>query len=311
MREKNRKSLSLSFLLGILCLFLGGTPAAWADYISQEKALALAKSQKLRLPKPEKDGRYQTFNKRGAATPETNTILDDFITDVAHDKKRVLQLEGAFGHVTLRAIEAGVHDFIVTDSDPRHLAVIARRLSTILLDNQKALKLFHGTFPRDFKSFDSNTFDTILLNRVIHFMTPQETTTTLKEVFRLLKPGGKVFIVAITPYVKRFETFIPLYKKRLLLKYDHPGYVKNLRYFANPEVTTPEQMTQMHDKPFMFFDAQSLHRTLSESGFIIEKALEFPLGFTSDTWELDGREFVGAIAKKPKRRHSFPTLRDK
>ncbi len=271
-----------------------------------ETALALARKEKLELPPPQKDGSYQSLNKRGSAIAQLNIITEEFTEYASKGEKRVLQLDATFGHITLKALKRGIHDFVATDSDKRHLAIIAKRLKEKpCLKENKSLKLFHGSFPDSFKDFEDNSFDAVLLNRVIHFFTPTQTTHTLKEVFRILKPGGRVFIVAITPYVKRFETFIPLYKQRLLLNQRYPGYVRNLKFFANPEVTSPKQMAQMHDKPFMFFDAQLMHRVLSESGLIVEKAIEFPLTFKSSIWGLDGRELVGAIAKKPLRRHSF------
>ncbi len=295
-----------SFLFLCLGCFLGTLPPLKAEYVSMEAALALAKKDKLELPQPQKDGSYQSFNKRGSAIAKLNIITKEFIEYASAGEKRVLQLDATFGHITLKALKRGIRDFVATDTDMRHLAIIAKRFNeNPRFKGNKSLKLFHGPFPESFKDFEDNSFDAVLLNRVIHFFTPTETTHTLKEVFRILKPGGRVFIIAVTPYVKRFETFIPLYKQRLLLNRRYPGYVKNLKYFANPEVTTPKQMAQMHDKPFMFFDAQLMHRVLSESGLIVEKAVEFPLTFKSSIWSLDGRELVGAIAKKPLQRTSF------
>jgi ubiquinone/menaquinone biosynthesis C-methylase UbiE len=292
-------------------LLLGTLSPLKAEFISMETALALAKKEKLDLPAPQKDGSYQTLNKRGSAISDLNSITKEFMEYASEGKKRVIQLDATFGLITLKALKRGIHDFIATDTDMRHLAIIAKRfMEKPYLTDNKSLKLFHGSFPDSFKEFEDNSFDAVLLNRVIHFFTPTETTHTLKEVFRILKPGGRVFIVAITPYVKRFETFIPLYKQRLLLNRRYPGYVPNLKYFANPEVTTPKQMAQMHDKPFMFFDAQLMHRALSESGLIVEKAIEFPLTFKSSIWSLDGRELVGATARKPLQRTSFSPFMD-
>ena len=121
----------------------------------------------------------------------------------------------------------------------------------------------------------------------------------MKELMRVLKPGGRFYVIAITPYVKRYQSFIPLYKQRLLLKHRYPGHLKNLRAFANPEVTTPSQMNRIEDGSFLFFDAQFMYRIISENGFILQKCHEFSLNHTSDTWQLDGRELVGAIAQKP------------
>ncbi len=279
----------------------------WADYTAFETLLKKAKKENLALPKPQFDGRYQTLNKKGAALPVTNIITDEFIAYASQDNKHILHVDAQFGHIALDVLKSNVAEYVATDSDKRHLAVIAKRANKLIpTKNLKALKLFHGSFPNSFKEFADNSFDVILLDRVLHFYTPDQVTKAIKETLRILKPGGKVFIVAITPYVRRFESFIPQYKQRLLLKHRYPGHVKNLKYFANPEVTTPEQLNQMHDKSFMFFDAQFMHFFLSKTGFVVDKAFEFALGFKSITWALDGRELVGAVARKPLARPSFP-----
>ncbi len=278
-----------------------------ADYISLEKLLEKAKKENLSLPKPQKDGRFQTLNKRGAALPVANKFIDAFIKYASEGEKNVLQIETTFGHIMLDALQNKVSSYVATDSDERHLAIIAKRANALLSkENLNSLKLFHGEFPADFSKFKSNTFDAILFNRVLHFYSPAQATRALKEAFRVLKPTGKVFIISITPYVNRFKSFIPQYKQRLLLKHQYPGHVKNLKHFINPEVTTPKQLRQLYNKSFMFFDAQFMHSFLSEMGFIVEKSIEFPLGFKSSIWELDGRELVGAIAHKPLYHPNFP-----
>ena len=47
-------------------------------------------------------------------------------------------------------------------------------------------------------------------------------------MYRALLPGGRVYVVAITPYVKRYKSFIPEYHKRLKQGMEYPGYVTSL-----------------------------------------------------------------------------------
>lgn len=300
-----RKYFSLYFMTFVLA-FSALTPLK-SDYIPLDIFLKKAEKEKLTLPKPQQDGSYQSLNKRGSAFPISNNIIDDFIAYALQGEKRILHIDALFGHITLDALQNKITEYVATDSNEKHLALLAKRAKQLIpKENLKNLKLFHGAFPDSFRHFKDNSFDAILLNRVMHFYSPDQATHALNEALRVLKPGGKIFIVAITPYVKRFESFIPQYKQRLILKHQYPGHVKYLKYFANPEVTTPEQLTQMHDTHFMFFDAQFMHSILSDSGFIVEKSMEFPIDFTSSIWKLNGHELVGAIAKKPLDRSLFP-----
>ena len=273
---------------------------AQGQFLSENVLTKRAQEHKLKLPKPEKDGRYQTLNKRGAAIPKSNSFIDQFAKDIAKGQKKVLQIDATFGHQTEKSVSEDQLEYIVTDSSVDHLAIMASRLRHLVSEKSyKNLRFFLGSFPKDYAQFKENTFDAVLLNRVIHFYSPQQMTTTLKEVFRILKPGGKVYIIAVTPYVRRFESFIPLYKQRVLLKHSYPGHLKNLKIFANPEVTTPKQMSNLFQGEFMFYDAEVLYKSLTRNHFVVLRCNEFPITINSPTWKLDGRELVGAIAKKP------------
>ncbi len=280
---------------------------AIADYVDIETLMKYARDNKLKTPKPDKDGRYQTLNKRGTTTPYSNYFIDEFARYAQHGKKRVLQIDATFGHHTINALEKPISEFITTDTCISHLAITAMRIHNLLPDDRSSsVKFFHGPFPKSFKYFKSNSLDAVLLNRVLHYYSPKELIKTMKELLRVLKPGGRIYVIAITPYVNRYKSFIPLYKQRLILKQQYPGYLNNLRNFADQEVTTPNQMNQIEDGAFIFFDAQFMYRLLSENGFIIRKCYEFSLSHTSDIWQLDGRELVGAIAQKP----SSPSFED-
>lgn len=270
-------------------------------FVSADELIKRAEALKLSLPVPESDGRFQTMNKRGAAIAFDNNYTRAFAKFSKSAKgMKVLHVDATYGHQTLRAVDAKQSVFIVTDSSLDHLSILAARARN-LLDKEEfsVLKLFYGDFPEHYKIFDNNSFDAVLLNRTIHFNSPAEVELTMKEVYRILKPGGKLYVVAITPYVRRFESFITVYKQRMILAHRYPGYVKNLKVFANPEVTSPEQMDSLHSGGFMFFDARILYRLLTENHFFVMECQEFPIGIKSDVWALDGREMVGAIAKKP------------
>lgn len=269
-------------------------------FIDKAILIKRAEQKKLSMPEPMKDGRVQTLNCRGAAIPFSNPFLKSFENYIKLGKKRVLHIEATFGHHVIRALDEFDGEYIASDQSIDHLTILTVRARNLLSQEQFAhLHIFYGSFPESYKEFPNEHFDAVLLNRVIHFYSPDEVRRTFKEIHRVLKPGGEVFIVAVTPYVTRFSAFIPLYKQRKLLKREYPGHLTNLKHFVNPEVTPPEQMDQLHDGEFMFFDAEVLHRILTENRFYVKKCYEFSIGFQTSTWTLDGRELVGAIARKP------------
>ncbi len=138
-----------------------------------------------------------------------------------------------------------------------------------------------------------------MISRVLHFFSPYEIEKTLADCYRILKPGGRVYTIAITPYVKRFASFIPEYEKNFDNGDDYPGFVKSLASYADPSVTTKKQMENLHKGHFMFLDSRVLVKAFKKAGFEIHSAKETPLQYVSKTWQYDGRENVGVIAVKP------------
>ncbi len=275
-------------------------PQKHQGFVDLKSLAKRAEQKKLVMPKPMKDGRIQTKNRKGGAIPSSNSLIKEFVEYCKTGHKKILHIDATYGHHTLRALTSNLKEYVATDDNLDHLSLLAIRARNLLDPNTlEPLKLFHGKFPADYSHFPDDHFDAILLNRVIHFYSPDQIKRTMKEVHRILKPGGEVYVVAITPYVKRYESFIPLYKQRKLLRHAYPGHLRNLRMFANPEVTPQQQMDLIHNGEFMFFDAEVLHRVLTENGFFVKSCHEFSIGFKSFAWSLDDRELVGAIARKP------------
>lgn len=143
------------------------------------------------------------------------------------------------------------------------------------------------------------TYDAILVGRVLHFLNPDQLNTAVNHLFLLLKSGGRIFIVAITPYVKRFEKFIPEYEKRVTEGQENPGFVYSLFPYVNSEVTTSEQIKNISDGSFFFLDDHVLRSIFEKNGFIVKECKLMPLSYKSKSWTCDGRENVILIAEKP------------
>lgn len=100
----------------------------------------------------------------------------------------------------------------LNDLDQRHLFIAAQELTKELPSfNSDNVKYLEG----DIKSLElKDQYDAILMARVLHFFSPDAVKQTVETLFNSLKPGGRIYIVAITPYVKRYQRFIPEYEHR-------------------------------------------------------------------------------------------------
>ncbi len=87
--------------------------------------------------------------------------------------------------------------------------------------------LSYGAFLDVSRQYQDQSFDGIVCNHVLHYMTPSEIRDMFQEMHRLVKPGGHIYISTLTPYHSSFKyvTYDLLKKQR-----NHrgwPGEIKN------------------------------------------------------------------------------------
>ncbi len=233
-------------------------------------------------------GLTPTLNKMGYMFDDLTAYGKEFILFSQQSGGPVLEIAAAYGKATLKVLQSNIK-VVANDLDPRHLEVLVSRVP----DNQKSLlDLSPGRFPTE-TSFQPNHFQAILLANVLHFLNGDEISLGIRKLFAWLKPGGKVYVIAASPYVRMWSEFIPIFEKNRSLKMKWPGYLEDMSIFKSNDRL--EQLPGfMH-----FFHPDELGQAFQEAGFIIEKS-EF---FSQPTWphdmQLDGRESVGIIAKKP------------
>ncbi len=268
--------------------------------------LALAKCDELNLKPqtPEADGRTQTLNKKGAATAKFDYASIEFLKFAKG--KSVLEIGGTYGNVMLTALQQSQNTkYTLSDLDGRHLFIAAKRLAEKINENKlssesaKQVQFIQADITKSQDINNIGTYEAIFVGRVLHFLTPEQLEMTVKHLFLLLKPAGRIFIVAITPYVKRYESFIPEYERRVAAKEENPGFVQSLRAYVNANVTTQEQRDNIADEPFFFLDDKVLRSAFENNGFRVIESTMKPLTYASVSWALDGRENVILIAEKP------------
>ncbi len=262
-----------------------------------QNAIKDAKEQNLKTPKPDPDGRVQTLNKKGAMSPALDQMSQAFVEFAAQPGKKVLEIGVGYGLACTKALTLGAQDYTANDLDERHLKILALSLENLNPQLLAHVHLLAAEFPQHFQQ-DKDKYDGMLIARVFHFMNPYELKRALDTAFKMLKPGGKLFAVMMSPYVKGFETFIPEFEKRVTQGHPNPGYLENLLDYADYDLIPKASMDNTPQK-FFFFDTRTARKALEDSGFIIEKVTEMPLAYPSQIWQLDGRENIGLIAVKP------------
>ncbi len=237
----------------------------------------------LEMPKAV-DGFIKTFNNTGFMTDYLDRFSQTFVDYSAGSDKPVMDIGAAYGVATLAALDRGA-SVISNDIDGRHLAVLEQRVPE---HARTRLSLLCGEFPN--LDIESDSLGAVLAARLFHFLDGDTIERSAQKLFSWLAPGGKVFIVAETPFVKTLIGFREEYKQRKESGDPFPGLIQDMLVFS-PHAT-------MIPKLGNWMDVDVLTRVFSASGFTIEECAYFARPEFPSWLQLDGQESVGLIARK-------------
>ncbi|HBG34367.1 MAG: hypothetical protein A2X70_04750 [Alphaproteobacteria bacterium GWC2_42_16] len=181
----------------------------------------------LHIPEPEKDGRFQTLNQTGFMIQDQNPYTEKFIEFAAETNHPVLEIGAAYGITALAALRKGAK-VIANDLEAKHLLLLNEQApqelrSKLILNNRR--------FPND-TNFPDNSLGAILACRIIHFLRGDEIAQAIEKMMRWLVPGGRIFIIAVSPYYHSFSNFLPIYLKNVDVKLPWPGEIENAHEYA-------------------------------------------------------------------------------
>ena len=187
----------LAYFLGLFVFFNLFTSSSIAFEIDSKTAAAQAVEENLKLPKQETDERVQTLNKKGAMSPRLDQISREFVSLAAKPNIKVLEIGAAYGLACIEALKLEAQDYTVNDLDPRHLKILALQVKQLDEKYLSKIHLISGEFPGTLKF--TKEYDAILIARVLHFMKPDEVIRTLEQAYKILKPGGRIYAVMLSP----------------------------------------------------------------------------------------------------------------
>ena len=246
----------------------------------------------------------KTHNPLGGCTiPPCDPISQRFIThaaEAANNGGGVLEIGAAFGGASLAAIAKGANVFC-NDIDVSNLAVVRQRFlesmsmqqSTSVTGDESNLTLIPGAFPHELFGLPAKSFDAILICRVLHFFTGKKIEESLQLLSSLLTPGGKIYVVCETPFLKNWELFIPELNKRIEQGVEWPGEIINTDEFDR------SGRASSSSRFINWITKEVLECSLLKAGFNVEyaayinRAGQFPEDLLRPE---EGKESIGAIA---------------
>jgi len=230
-----------------------------------------------------------TMNGTGFMFEVRDEYANDWIRYSGSIPDPVLELGCAYGVSTIPALEAGAR-VVASDMEPGHLEVLQEKVPEKLRAN---LTCVAAKLPE--ADFEKNHFGAILCSRVLHFMTGEEIDASVAKMASWLKPGGRLYLVADTPY-GIWRKAIPAFEEGKRTGVRWPGMIVGLHNYL------PTEGVKKHiEKPaFMnLLDTELLARACTEAGLRVERATFIDRTDFRGLGRMDGRENAGAMAIKP------------
>ncbi len=240
---------------------------------------------------------HKTQNKRGFMHPLTK-IAQDFIL-FSQQESPTIDMGCAYGNTVIAALDAGAKEIIACDMEQAHLDMLAEQLDA---SQRQKVTLKQGVLPHGF-DFAPESIAGIHASLVLPYLSVQELDECLDKFYRWLKPGGKLFILGYSIFIKEFVNpyFEAEYKKRCAEGPKWPGLLEDFSQYSYTDGVRNELDVATLPAALHFFDIDIFVPALQQLGFVIEFAeyLDGPSnGALADTWH-DGRELVGIVARRP------------
>lgn len=234
------------------------------------------------------DNYVPTLNRMGYMSPALDEIQAAFVNYCTNNTTgNFLDIGCGFGVATLPVVNQERH-VVACDLEKKHLDVLK---TNVPQDKQSFLTSMTGHFPNDI-TFPENTFEGVNFSMVLHFLPPQTIKKALQEIFKSLKPGGRLFMTTSSPYQRVLSSFLPLYEKKRFIE-EWPGYIPDIGQYV-------PHRAHLLPKENIVFCINELRRLVSKFGFHILETTFFSRDGIPPDLRLEGREYSGIICEKPK-----------
>lgn len=240
-----------------------------------------------------------TANERGY-TFDRNTYWQDWVDayDGAHP---LADIGAAYGTNTIPALERA--RVVAMDIDTQHLEELRERTPPELRPH---LETRYGKLPDDLHSAGAS-FSGILVSEVLHFLSPREVQQAFQELLRLLVPGGRLVLTAISFYNLNTETLglVPELEAKFRADVDATAFPGWFPDFSVGKALIPEPYRVNIPDMIHFFSADQLRTLADRAGFGVELTrMATPTSYPPYAFcNKYNKEQVGLIARKPLRQN--------
>lgn len=236
------------------------------------------------------------FSQGGFVLSKLDMYTEEFVKYAVTCNGTSFNIGSGYGIPERIALLLGAKKIICNDICAEHLDIIK---ALTLPSYHPRLSFICGSFPEEV-NLPNNSIKVIGIFRVLHFLAPEVLVHAIRRIHNLLEPDGVLILTAETPHLGNWQLFIPEYERRVKNNEPWPGYISDTSIYETAGYSK-NLPPKMH-----FLDVVTLIRVLTENGFTVERCTTFNRASTfPQNMLLDGRESVGAIARKIKTESCF------
>lgn len=227
-----------------------------------------------------------TLNDYGYVFSIPSPAAHDFTDQSNLESKRLLEIGAGFSNNAKTCLAKGVKSYIANDLEKKHLDILAESNP-----GNSRIQFFCGRCPHDFNLLGNNKFNSILADKVLHFLTIKEISDFLTWSYSHLDIGGSLFILTISSTSSATKGSLnPIY----LTDFEH-----NSEIFCGYVPINRDPL----DHAVIFFTQDDLVKMVKAHGFQVVKTYSHLCPSNeSPSWKdasKDQCDYVGVMAIKP------------
>jgi SAM-dependent methyltransferase len=239
------------------------------------------------LPRSTVPGLIPTLNNTGWMTEALDSVSQAFVDYAATIDHECLDIGCAYGVATLPALARGAR-ILACDLEARHLEILAERTPA---EDRTRLRCQTGSMPDI--DFPPGSFGAILCARALHFLKGGDIGLTILKMHEWLVPGGRIFLVADSPYTGPWYKHAAEYERRKAAGCPWPGFVADYRALLSASANPAEHPSFINP-----LDPDILRRVVSAARFEVLETTWLPGAMQGSPAKMH----AGIVARKPEQK---------
>jgi SAM-dependent methyltransferase len=167
--------------------------------------------------------RLKTQNHMGFAHLTPLKATKEFYHQAKIHPGRYADIGSAYGTDAIHVLKTGAH-VVAIDLDQQHLDMMKEQLT---VEEHHRLETRCQRFPEEV-NLEPETFEGVLLSRILIFLTSASLIQALTKVYHALKPGGKVYVITASPFSDKWNAIQQPFEQHQKLVSNQPFFISNL-----------------------------------------------------------------------------------